>query len=503
MAPVAETLQNKVWWKGVCLIVGDWCYRTGGDERRAKHEILLHRLSDALSGLASHEFFVDLFANGTLPRASQVVANVDKIRFWVRGKNSDELELDGEKVSCLTMRREFWESMEEEGFLDKSKNATFTPVLSIVPLRGRGDGDGDDGGEGEHELSEEERTERIQFVLRLAAHDFAFSSFFNEHNYSIDSLRYGEDLSDPTWMDGGNPDWNVATMTKEKAEDARTSGLTFDNSGRGDMAEDAEDGVQSALDFLVSAMKHKSYKEMFVALFSDDVTLPLRRELDKGYKSRAHDLYSREYAALWTSDPGANRRKQTARNRGLVHAIFKSINIGVRVPKSSNTFVYLKPYEMVCQLWKIVHIFEGDKSLLGEPRYIPERQGEGYTYEKSDNVLVADPHYNGDHFPVNFRDIVSGLKKRGSEVTKSYETKERVPEIRLLNSQRRESNLGSSPFTPNSSYFKMFLKSLPPSFVNGKTIIMDGASYHSPPRLPSSARTKPCPTPRASSPSGS
>eukprot|EP00899_Mesostigma_viride_P005943 jgi/Mesvir1/1534/Mv14517-RA.1 len=195
-----------------------------------------------------------------------------------------------------------------ERFLTPTK-ASFTPVVSIVPLHDTGDNTGGEGGN----IDKAETTERIEFVIRLAAHDFVFSSFFNEHNYAIDNRRYGEKLSDGTWMDEGHPDWVVAKMTKESQKESRTSGLTYDNSGRADMDEDADDGVQVALDFIVAAMKDKSYKDIFVALFSDDIRVPLREQLDRGYKSRSHDLYSRDSVERIVLHVEGKRRGCTAR----------------------------------------------------------------------------------------------------------------------------------------------------------------------------------------------
>eukprot|EP00899_Mesostigma_viride_P000001 jgi/Mesvir1/10000/Mv05792-RA.1 len=222
--------------------------------------------------------------------------------------------------------------------------------------------------------------DKLEFVIRLAAHDFVMMHYIRRHNYPVKQRIYGDEISDPTslaefakdfppgvmfknvtpLLRGGNDDIKVNGMLKETEEAARASMLTYPETGNADKSHDDEDeksGSQLMVEKLMQVFQNASLRDILKAVFYDENDRK-HKELDDFFSSDADNsaMFDRDYVnrKLRIAD-GAQK---TARLTNLARAIYRALSVHWTIQGMSSS---MTPLDVATHIWFIVHHCKGQE----------------------------------------------------------------------------------------------------------------------------------------------
>eukprot|EP00899_Mesostigma_viride_P024918 jgi/Mesvir1/5610/Mv15628-RA.1 len=303
---------------------------------------------------------------------------------------------------------------------------------------------------------------QIEFLVRLAAHDFVLLEFIRKHNYHLDRNTFGDDIAtaqEDVFLPPGvktkieTPMLRLgseAIPTIPKAcrtvEETNANMLVLpDKHGTRDDDQDIKTRSYMMVEKLVELFKDSTYREILHALFPRGGKSKKYEELDRWLSSDADDSYmlDREYVAR--KDRGIDPTNSLAR------AIYDALNIMWKVGGSR-----MHVLDVGAHIWFIVKHCKGDpKWMDGNIEEMRLKKGE---------TFPEDPEFKG---------VV--LDKSAWD---SSPVRTEILPIQMSRSQLGDKNAGAPPMKITKSVFRWFLESLPDGFVHKKTLVMDGASVH-------------------------
>eukprot|EP00899_Mesostigma_viride_P014856 jgi/Mesvir1/23371/Mv21066-RA.1 len=212
---------------------------------------------------------------------------------------------------------------------------------------------------------------QIQFVVRLAAHDYVMLEYIKKHNYSVRQRTFGDDIqpakkghafippgityvNETPFLRVGDDRIEVHNLLSRTVEEARRKLLPYpDKAGTRDDDQDIQGGVQMMVDKLVAVFGKSSYAEILRDLFGNNEN-PRYVQLDKLFSSDADDsyLYDREYVS--------RKERNIDPDYRLARAIYAALNVIWRVNDVAGAKTDMHGLDVAAHIWFIVHHCRGD-----------------------------------------------------------------------------------------------------------------------------------------------
>eukprot|EP00899_Mesostigma_viride_P021149 jgi/Mesvir1/29035/Mv13881-RA.1 len=352
------------------LVIGSWC-RTK-DPVSDPSDMKLSRLKEALNSTflvrkedASADFY-DFIIEGDydgflLPEKEQKGSMQKELptSFW------QQKTVDGSTCLCLDkrafgnsdMENTFWQFLPDPAthFVVKNEKRLAKTIGTMIM----------------NESTLKTPESQIQFVVRLAAHDYVMLEYIKKHNYSVRQRTFGDDIfpakkghpfippgityvNETPLLRVGDDRIEVHSLLSRTVEEARRKLLPYpDKAGTRDDDQDIQGGVQMMVDKLVALFGKSSYAEILRDLFGDKDN-PRYRELDNMFSSDADDsyMYDREYVS--------RKERNIDPDYRLARAIYAALNVMWRVNDSAGTRTDMHGLDVAAHIWFIVHHCRGD-----------------------------------------------------------------------------------------------------------------------------------------------
>eukprot|EP00899_Mesostigma_viride_P018566 jgi/Mesvir1/26710/Mv20487-RA.1 len=367
---VAELLRSEPWWEGIMLVIGSWCRKK--DPVSDPSDMRLSRVKDALMSTFVqrkedpssdfHAFIVDGDYDNFLLSEKEQKADLQKelpTDFWnqktVAGKPC--LCLDKRAFGHLEMENTFWQFLPDPAtqFVVKNDKRLGKTIGNMIM----------------NDSTLKTPESQIQFVVRLAAHDYVMLEYIKKHNYSVRQRTFGDDImpakkghafippgityvNETPFLRVGDDRIEVHNLLSRTVEEAHRKLLPYpDKAGTRDDDQDIQGGVQMMVDKLVAIFGKSSYAEILHDLFGKNEN-PRYMQLDKLFSSDADDsyLYDREYVS--------RKERNIDPDYRLARAIYSALNVIWRVNDVSGTKTDMHGLDVAAHIWFIVHHCRGD-----------------------------------------------------------------------------------------------------------------------------------------------